>query len=104
MVIPTVTTPYGMYDTGDRELDNKRLARGQGLLDEGHETPTTTVQDADLVAILEMPPHSIWPPLCALMLSGMFAMLLLVHYWIAGAFLVLGGMALFAWHSHEEHA
>jgi cytochrome c oxidase subunit 1/cytochrome c oxidase subunit I+III len=104
VVIPTVTSPYGMYDTDDRDLDNKRLARGEGLLDEGHETPTTTVQDAELVDILAMPPHSIWPPVCALALSGMFAMLLLVHYWIAGAFLLLGGLALFAWHSHEEHA
>jgi cytochrome c oxidase subunit 1/cytochrome c oxidase subunit I+III len=104
VVIPTVTTPYGMYDTEDRRRDNKRLARGEGLLDEGHETPMTTAQDADLVEVLEMPPHSIWPPVVALALSGMFAMLLLVHYWIAGAFLVLGGIALFAWHSHEEHA
>ncbi|HWD70035.1 MAG TPA: cbb3-type cytochrome c oxidase subunit I [Solirubrobacteraceae bacterium] len=104
VVIPTVTTPYGMYDTEDRRRDNKRLARGEGLLDEGHETPMTTAQDADLVEILEMPPHSIWPPVCALLLAGMFAMLLLVHYWIAGAFLVLAGMALLAWHSHEEQA
>jgi cytochrome c oxidase subunit I+III len=104
VVIPTVTTPYGMYDTEDRRRDNKRLARGEGLLDEGHETPMTTAQDADLVEVLEMPPHSIWPPVCALLLAGMFAMLLLVHYWIAGAFLVLAGLALFAWHAHEEHA
>ena len=104
VVIPTVTTPYGMYDTEDRRLDNKRLARGEGLLDEGHQTPMTTAQDAELVEVLEMPPYSIWPPVCALLLAGMFAMLLLAHYWIAGAFLVLGGLALFAWHSNEEHA
>ena len=91
-----------MYDEEDRNLDNKRLARGEGVLAGGHETPATTAQDADLVDILEMPSHSIWPLVSALCLSGMFAMLLLVHYWIAGAFLIAGGLALFAWHSQEQ--
>jgi cytochrome c oxidase subunit 1/cytochrome c oxidase subunit I+III len=102
VVIPTVSSPYGMYDTEDRRTDNKRLARGEGILGGGHETPTTTAQDAELVDILDMPSHSIWPPVAALALSGMFAMLLLVHYWIAAGFLLLGGLALFAWHSEEE--
>lgn len=45
-VIPTVTSPYAMWDKEDREADSRRLDRGEGLLEHGHETPATTVQDA----------------------------------------------------------
>jgi hypothetical protein len=40
----------------------------------------------------------------ALMLTGIFTMLLLHHYWIAVAFGVLGGLALLAWHEKEAHS
>jgi cytochrome c oxidase subunit 1/cytochrome c oxidase subunit I+III len=100
-VIPTVTSPYPMWDEADRKRDNRRAERGEGMLDLGHETPATTVQDADFDEILTMPPHSGWPFISALMLAGMFAMLLLHHYFIALGFIVLGLLALFAWH-HKE--
>jgi hypothetical protein len=51
-----------------------------------------------------MPSHSIWPPVCALMLTGIFAMLLLHHYWIAVGFGVAGGLALLSWHEKEAAA
>jgi cytochrome c oxidase subunit I+III len=97
-VIPTVTSPYPLWDKDDRELDNRRLDRGEGVLALGHETPATTVQDADLDEILTMPPHSIWPMVSALTLAGIFAMLLLAHYWIAVGFLALGGLTVIGWH------
>src|SRR5947209_19989092 len=75
-VIPTVSSPYAMWDTEDRERDRRRLDRGEGLLERGHETPATTVQDAEYDEVLAMPPHSPWPPVAALTLLGMFAMLL----------------------------
>jgi len=93
-----------MWDARDRELDNKRLERGEGLLEHGHETPASTVEDADYDEILSMPPHSVWPPLAGLMLTGIFAMLLLHHYWIAVGFLVAGAMVLFSWHRKEVEA
>jgi cytochrome c oxidase subunit I+III len=102
-VIPTVTSAYPMWDKDDRELDNKRLDRGEGLLELGHETPATTAQDAITDEILSMPSHSIWPPVSALTLAAVFAMLLMAHYWIALGFLVTGGLALIAWHSKEVH-
>jgi cytochrome c oxidase subunit 1/cytochrome c oxidase subunit I+III len=102
-VIPTVTSAYPMWDKDDRELDNQRLDRGEGLLELGHETPATTAQDAITDEILTMPSHSIWPPVSAVTLAGVFAMLLLQHYWIALGFLVLGGMTLIGWHSKEVH-
>jgi hypothetical protein len=68
------------------------------LLELGHETPASTVQDARLDEILSMPSHSMWPPMSALMLTGIFAMLLLQHYWIAVGFLVAGALTLIGWH------
>jgi cytochrome c oxidase subunit I+III len=103
-VIPTVTSPYANWDTEDREFDNRRLDRGEGLLELGHETPATTAEDAILDEILSMPSHSIWPPVTALTLAGVFAMLLMAHYWIAVAFLALGGMTLIGWHYKETSA
>jgi cytochrome c oxidase subunit 1/cytochrome c oxidase subunit I+III len=100
-VIPTITSPYAGWDRDDREVDKRALNRGEKLLDEGHETPATTVQDGDLDEILTMPPHSGWPLISALTLTGMFAMLLLHHYWVAFGFTVLGFAALFAWHARE---
>jgi cytochrome c oxidase subunit I len=97
-VIPTVTSPYPMWDKRDRERDNQRLARGEGLLELGHETPATTVQDAKWDEILSMPPHSIWPFLTALMMAGIFAALVMQHYWVAVGFLAADGLTLIGWH------
>jgi cytochrome c oxidase subunit I+III len=102
-VIPTVTSPYPMYDEEDRELDNRRLDRGEGLLELGHETPATTAQDAIMDEILKMPSHSIWPPVSAVTLAGVFAMLVMHHYWIAVGFLAAGGLALIGWHHKGVH-
>ncbi|HET6865474.1 MAG TPA: cbb3-type cytochrome c oxidase subunit I [Solirubrobacteraceae bacterium] len=103
-VIPTVSSPYANWDTEDREYDNQRLDRGEGLLELGHETPATTAEDAILDEILTMPSHSIWPPVSALTLAGVFAMLLLQHYWIALGFLAAGGLTLIGWHHKEAEA
>jgi|SRR5579884_141878 len=100
-VIPTVTTPYNMYDEKDREHDNVRLDRGEGVLATGHETPATTAQDGALDEVLEMPSYSWWPPIVGLLLACFFAMLLVAHWWIAAGFFVLGLLALFAWHNQE---
>jgi cytochrome c oxidase subunit I+III len=97
-VIPTISSPYPMWDDDDRQRDNQRLDRGEGLLETGHETPATSVQDALPDEILSMPSHSMWPPVSALMLAGVFAMLLLAHYWIAVGFLAAGGLTLIGWH------
>ena len=103
-VIPTVTSPYPMWDTEDRELDDRRLERGEGVLSLGHETVGTSVQDAEWEEILSMPAHSIWPFLFGLAIPGMFAMLLLSHYWIALGFLVAAGLVGIGWHHREVEA
>jgi cytochrome c oxidase subunit 1/cytochrome c oxidase subunit I+III len=103
-VIPTVTSAYPMWDEADRERDNQRLARGEGLLELGHESPATTAEDAILDEILSFPSHSIWPPVSALTLTGVFAMLVLGHYLIALGFLALGALTLIGWHWKEVPA
>ncbi len=100
-VIPTVSSPYPMWDERDRARDAQRLERGQGVLARGHETPASTVQDARLDEVLAMPPYSLWPPLVALTLAGLFAMLLLAHYLIAAGFAGASAAVLLAWHARE---
>jgi len=47
-VIPTVTSAYPMWDKEDRELDRRRLERGEGVMAAGHETLATTMEDAEV--------------------------------------------------------
>jgi cytochrome c oxidase subunit I+III len=100
-VIPRVTSPYPMWDTEDRAADAASLARGEGLLDQGHETPASTVLDADLDEVLDMPSNSPWPIVLAAALSGAFAMLIGGHLTGMTVFLALVALALVAWHSGE---
>jgi hypothetical protein len=78
----------------------QRLERGVGLLDVGNEQPVSTaVDEADPTQIAEMPHGSPWPFVLAVCLSGMFSVLVIHEFWIAGAFLVLAGLTLLAWHA-----
>ena len=100
-VIPTVSSPYPMWDPADREEDVRRLEDGVLVLETGHETPATTVLDARLDEILEMPSESGWPAVVALALGGVFALLLTSHYAAAGIFGIVVALALAAWHTRE---
>src|SRR5947208_14244317 len=75
-VIPTVTSAYPMWDLEDRDEDVRKLDRGEMVLEEGHETPASTVLDANFDEILDMPSDSPWPVVSALMITGIFAMIL----------------------------
>jgi cytochrome c oxidase subunit 1/cytochrome c oxidase subunit I+III len=100
-VIPTVSSPYAMWDRDDREEDARNLKRGRKTLEQGHETPGTSVVDADWDEILEMPSNSPWPPILALCLTGIFTFLIL-QVWIGAAiFVVLTFAALAGWHNKE---
>jgi cytochrome c oxidase subunit 1/cytochrome c oxidase subunit I+III len=100
-VIPKITSPYPMWDPQDRLEDSARLARGELVLDEGHETPATTPLDAELEDVLEMPSDSALPITLALALAGVFVMLLTGHWTTALVFLGLCAVVLAAWHIHE---
>jgi cytochrome c oxidase subunit I+III len=100
-VIPKVTSPYAMWDREDREDDARSLARGERVLELGHETPASTVLDAEWDEILEMPSDSPWPITLAAATAGIFAMLLLGHYVTAAVFGAIGLLVLVAWHGQE---
>jgi cytochrome c oxidase subunit I+III len=100
-VIPTVTSPYPNWDEADREEDLRRLADGELVLDDGHETPATTVNDAQLAEILEMPPESPWPIVLALAVTIAAFFLLTSHYATAALFLTLAVLTLGGWHAQE---
>ena len=100
-VIPTVSSPYAMWDREDRERDAQRLAAGEMTLERGHETPATTTIDAELDEILAMPSDSPWPILFAAALAAVFVMLLTGHLTTAFVFLGAATAVLAAWHWHE---
>ena len=101
-VIPRVTSPYAMWDRDDREADIRDLGGGgERVLDEGHETPASSVLDADWDEILEMPSKS-WSPLAlAVTLAAGFAMLLTEHYVVAAAAYGVALLVLAGWHWRE---
>ncbi len=100
-VIPTVTSAYANWDDDDRALDRRKLAQGVMVLEEGHEQPATTPVDALFSEIVEMPHSSPWPPLLALCVTLVFAMLVIGKFGIAGIFGVLCVLTLVGWHAKE---
>jgi cytochrome c oxidase subunit I+III len=100
-VIPRVTSPYAMWDRDDRDADIRDLARGERVLEQGHETPASTVVDAEWDEILEMPSSSPWPPVLALSLAVIFVFLLLRQWIPAAIFVVVSLAILAAWHDKE---
>jgi cytochrome c oxidase subunit 1/cytochrome c oxidase subunit I+III len=90
-----------MWDREDREEDEKNLERGAKVLDQGHETPASTVIDADWDEILEMPSNSPWPPVLAFAVVMIFVFILL-KVWVAAAICAfVSALVLAAWHSKE---
>jgi cytochrome c oxidase subunit I+III len=100
-VIPKISSAYPLWDREDRLEDERRLARGEMVFEEGHETPATTTLDAEPDEILDMPSDSPWPILVALALAGVFAMLLTQHVIAALVFAGAVAAVLAAWHLQE---
>ncbi len=101
-VIPRVTSPYAMWDRDDREADIRDLAGpAERVLDHGHETPASSVLDADWDEILQMPAKSWSPILLAAMLAAGFTMLLTRHYVVAAVFALLALLVVGGWHWKE---
>jgi cytochrome c oxidase subunit 1/cytochrome c oxidase subunit I+III len=100
-VIPTVSSPYAMWDREDRERDAELLEQGRKTLEEGHETAASTAVDAEWDEVLDMPSHSPWPPLLALAMAGLFAFVLLERWIAAAIFIGVMLVVLAAWHGGE---
>jgi cytochrome c oxidase subunit I+III len=100
-VIPTVSSPYPMWDGEDRREDIQKLASGEMVLERGHETPASTAVDAEWDEVLDMPSSSPWPVILAIAISGIFAFVLLKQ-WIAAAIVVVVALVVLgAWHGKE---
>jgi cytochrome c oxidase subunit 1/cytochrome c oxidase subunit I+III len=90
-----------MWDEEDRRTDAEKLDRGTLVLEQGHETPATTVLDAEWDEVLDMPSES-WAPIAlAAAVSVVFVMLLLGHFVTAGAFAGLAALIVLGWHAVE---
>jgi cytochrome c oxidase subunit 1/cytochrome c oxidase subunit I+III len=101
-VIPRVASPYAMWDREDRKADARDLGEGgERVLDKGHETPASSVLDADWDEILDMPSKSWAPLILAAMLAAGFTMLLTKHYVVAATFAGLALVVLGGWHWKE---
>ena len=100
-VIPHVRSAYPMWDEEDRRKDAEALARGERVLDKGHETPASTVLDADWDEVLDMPSNSPWPICFAVALSAAFAFLIGGHLTAVAVCAAAMAAVLVAWHSKE---
>jgi cytochrome c oxidase subunit 1/cytochrome c oxidase subunit I+III len=100
-VIPTISSAYPMWDPEDREHDVDKLNRGEMVLEQGHETPASTVLDGHFDEVLDMPSNSPWPVITALMITGIFAMILTGHLVAMAVFGVLFALSVMGWHSVE---
>ena len=100
-VIPTVTSPYPNWDDDDRADDDRKLDRGELVLEHGHETPVSTVNDARLYDVVKMPAESPWPIVLAALVTIAFAFLVTSHFTTAIGFFALGLLALAGWHANE---
>jgi cytochrome c oxidase subunit I len=103
-VIPTVTSPYPNWDEQDRENDLRRLEQDELVLASSHETPTSSVNDAALTSIAEMPPESPWPVVVATATTVAFAFALMSHYAVAGVFVGFAVLAVAGWSWNEPEA
>ena len=103
-VIPTISSPYPMWDARDREADIYRAQRGEYVLDEGHQTPASTVVDAEPDQVLDMPSDSPWPITLAAFLALVFVFLLTGHWTTALVFAGAVAAVLAAWHARESGA
>jgi cytochrome c oxidase subunit I+III len=91
--IPAIKSPYPMWD--EREASGLVLA-------EGHQTPQTTVVDAELERVLDMPSDSPWPIAFAGALALVFVFLLTGHWTTALVFAGVGAGVVGAWHAGER--
>jgi heme/copper-type cytochrome/quinol oxidase subunit 3 len=91
-----------MWDERDREEDIRRVERGELVLAEGHQTPASTVVDARLDEVLDMPSDSPWPGTLAGALALVFVFLLTGHWTTAVVFAGAAALVLAAWHWRES--
>jgi heme/copper-type cytochrome/quinol oxidase subunit 3 len=97
-----VRSAYPNWDAADRAHDIEKLHHGESVLADGHQTPTSTVNDAIADPVAEMPPESPWPIVVGVAVTAAFFMLLTTHVLVAAAFVGVTLLALLAWHGEDR--
>jgi cytochrome c oxidase subunit I len=100
-VIPRVASAYASWDADDRAEDRRRLESGELVLDQGHETLSTTPIDGHFDEILHMPSESPWPFVLGLVATFGTAFVLTDHILFAVATGALAAVVLTLWHAGE---
>jgi cytochrome c oxidase subunit I+III len=103
-VIPTVSSPYPNWDERDRADDLRKLETGELVLEHGHETPVSTINDAAIDGVVEMPAESPWPVALAFVVLVAFALLLTSHYSTAAGCAGIVALLLAGWHAAEPES
>lgn len=97
VVIPTVASRSPLWEDRIHEGD-LRSSIGRGLvLDDGKEVLATTPLDAQPDAILKMPGDSLSPLLLSIVLTALFAGLILLNWWAVGIAGIAGLAVLAYW-------
>jgi cytochrome c oxidase subunit I+III len=102
-VIPEVRDRHPTWDAEARRRDVERAgSRGLDPV-EGHRTVATTVLDAEVAEVMDMPSESVWPPLATGALAVVFVGFLTeAELAVAGAGTVLFLGAMAGWHRRTE--
>jgi cytochrome c oxidase subunit I+III len=95
-VVPTVSSAYPNWDA--------KVEQDGPVLADGHQTPTSSVNDAVAGPVAEMPPESPWPVVVGLTVTAAFFMLLTTHVLVAAAFVAITLLALLGWHADDRPA
>ncbi|MDQ6828186.1 MAG: cytochrome c oxidase subunit I [Gemmatimonadota bacterium] len=89
LVLPTVRSPYPLWESRLNERDVSELDSGP-VLDAGRETLGTSGLDSEAVEVLRMPEDSLWPVLLSAALLTSCYGLLMQQWWLA----IVGATAL----------
>ncbi len=96
VVIPTVASRSPLWEDRIRESKLRSSVDTGPVLDDGKEVLATTPLDAQPDAILKMPGDSLSPLLLSIVMTALFAALMLMNWW-AVAVAVLAGLAVIAY-------
>jgi cytochrome c oxidase subunit 1/cytochrome c oxidase subunit I+III len=100
--IPVVRSAHPGWDAAQRREDERRLARGELVLDEGHQALATSELDAEPSLVLEMPEGSISPLVLALALFATAASLVAGQHLLAALCGAASLASLLLWHAAKE--
>ena len=95
--IPVVASRHPLWEAQLKTVKSQSDLTSEIVLDDGRETPATSILDAEADAILRMPGDSLWPALLTVALTGVFFGLLFHVWWLTGVGALCGIGFLAGW-------